>query len=196
MMLFRRLRRMIFLIAVLTSGLIMLIVGSNIYTFQRLSNEKMLAELEFRPLGQQRWQLAYRPAGACQSELHHFAGQQFRVDASFLKWRSWANLLGLDARYRLDRIESRFRDIESDQVVHRIQLAEAPWLGLRGLAVLMWPLADTVYGASAYTDIVSGQRYLLYRSQSGLLLRREPAVRSIHVDGELRIEITRGCDPD
>ena len=192
-MLLRPLRRIIFLTAVLIAGLIMLIVGSNIYIFQRLSDEKVLAELEFRPLGAQRWQLAYRPAGVCETELYHFAGQQFRVDASFLKWRSWANLLGLDARYRLDRIESRFRDIESEQVVHRIQLTEAPWLGLQGFAVLMWPLADTVYGSSAYTDIASGQRYLLYRSQSGLLLRREPVTRSIHVDGELRIEIWRGC---
>lgn len=195
-MLFRRLRRVLLPTAILTMGVIMLIVGSNIYIFQRLSDEKLLAELEFRPLGQQRWQLAYRPQGSCQTELYHFAGQQFRVDASFLKWRSWANLLGLDARYRLDRIESRFRHIDDDQIVDRIELSETPWLGLRGFALLMWPLADTVYGSSAYTDIASGRRYLLYRSQSGLLLRSEPLAPTIHVDGELRIEITRGCDEE
>lgn len=195
-MLFRRFRRALLPTTVLTIAIIMLVLGSNIYIFQRLSDEKFLAEFEFRPLGSQRWQMEYRPFGSCQTELYHFAGQQFRVDASFLKWRPWANLLGLDARYRLDRIESRFRDIESEQLVDRIELSESPWLGLRGFALLMWPLADTVYGSSAYTDIASGQRFLLYRSQSGLLLRSEPVAPSIHVDGELRIEITRGCDED
>ena len=195
-MLFRRFRRAILLTAILTIAIIMLVVVSNSYIFQRLSDEKLLGEFEFRPLGAQRWQMEYHPSGSCQTELYHFAGQQFRVDASFLKWRPWANLLGLDARYRLDRVESRFRDIESEQLVDRIELSESPWLGLEGLALLMWPLADTVYGSSAYTDIAPGRRFLLYRSQSGLLLRSEAVAPSIHVDGELRIEITRGCDED
>ena len=49
------------------------------------------------------------PAIGCDERTFPVFGDQWRVDAEFLKWKYWALLLGLDSQYRLDRLEGRYR---------------------------------------------------------------------------------------
>src|SRR5262252_3043099 len=83
------------------SGLL-LVVGTNLHTYSRLTYETPLAELIFESRGPQRFRATIaNPAG--DRQVFMLNGDEWQLDARVLKWRGWANLLGLDAQYRLER---------------------------------------------------------------------------------------------
>jgi len=93
-----------------------------------------------------------------------------------LKWRGYANLLGLDARYRLERFSGRYRRIEQERYGPRsvFELGESSPIDLWALAEAYprWlPFVDAVYGNAIYLPMVQGARYQVTLSQSGLVGR-------------------------
>ena len=99
-------------------------------------------------------------------------GDQWRVDAEFLKWKYWALLLGLDSQYRLDRLEGRYRSAAEQNsqpnVAH--DLSERTAVDLVALAESLgsWNfLLDATYGSSTYQDIDVDNVYYVYRTHDG-----------------------------
>ena len=125
-------------------------------------------------------------------------GDQWRIDADFMKWRYWASALGLQSHYRLSRIEGRFEEIATAN-------AQAPTAhDLTGGAVLdpLWLvdalgplnfLADASYGASTYTAIDPARAYRVYKTPTGIITRDEPRIVAEFQGEMLEIEIDRGC---
>ena len=109
-------------------------------------------------------------------------GDDWQLDARLLKWHGWANLLGLDAQYRLERISGRYRDIELERSAPRsvYQLAENPGLDLWQMATEhrdRLRFVDAVYGTATYLPMADGARFQVSVGQSGILARplNEPA---------------------
>ena len=103
-------------------------------------------------------------------------GDEWQLDARVLKWKGWANLFGLDAQYRLERVSGRYRDITQERTAERTvyPLAENPGLDLWQITLDKpgrLPFVDAVYGNAAYMPMSDGARYEISITQTGLIAR-------------------------
>lgn len=191
----------VFKIALLPFLLGLLLLGmlfsAWLHTYQRLTHETLIAELSFDRVGEQVYRASVATGDLCRVELYQLYGDQWRIEAQFIKWKYWANLLGLDGMYRLDRIEGRYRDVGEqntrptlayalprETAIDMLDVAEA--LGRMNF------LLDASYGSSTFHHIDTDTVYRVYKTQTGLMTRivpRPPAPPP----GSLRIEIDRAC---
>jgi hypothetical protein len=155
---------------------LLFVVSLNLHTYARLTHEKPVAEIVFEGRGPQRYRatLAQVPSGEMQ--MFVLAGDEWQLDARVLKWKGWANLLGLDAQYRLERVSGRYRDIEQERKDERTvyALSENPGIDLWTLSAdyPRWlPFVDAVYGSATYLPMADGARYEISITQSGLIAR-------------------------
>ena len=172
--------------------------SASIYTYASLTSEAVVAELRFEPLADQEYLARLRSGDFCEERNFRVLGDQWRIDAEFLKWKYWALALGLDSQYRLDRLEGRYRavgqqntlptlshDLKKEAIVDVGGVSES--LGLFNF------LTDASYGSSTYQDIETDQVFYVYRTQTGLITRSEEKAEPRVVETGLVVEITRAC---
>lgn len=152
------------------------IVALNLRTYSRLTYEQPVAELVFEAKGPQSFQVIVTQVPSGSMQILQVSGDEWQMDARVLKWRGWANLLGLDAQYRLERFGGRYRDIEQERTAPRsvYPLADNPGVDIWTLAAngSRWvPFVDAVYGSATYLPMANGARYQVTMSQTGLLAR-------------------------
>jgi len=151
------------------------LIGANLRTYQRLSFEQPAGELQFTRTGERQFNavLTY-PSG----ERASFAlrGDEWQVDARVLKWHAFANLVGFDTAYRLERIGGRYTRIEDERAQARTVFALNPpqridpWeLAHRYRSWLPW--LDAVYGSATFLPMADGALYEIKVSQSVLIAR-------------------------
>ena len=169
------------------------IVSLNLHTYARLTYEQPVAEIVFEQRGPQRYRatLTQMPRGEMQTFI--LAGDEWQLDARVLKWKGWANLLGLDAQYRLERVSGRYRDIEQERKDERTVygLSENPGVDLWVLSTQYprWlPFVDAVYGSATYLPMAEGARYEVKMTQSGLIARPANPAASAASASQLKIE--------
>jgi hypothetical protein len=155
-------------------------VALNLRTYARLTHEEPVAELAFESRGPQRFAAKLTTLPELETRRFELAGDDWQLDARVLKWRGWANLLGLDARYRLERISGRYRDIAQERSAPRsvYALGEEPAFDLWSLAneYPSWlPFVDAVYGSATYLPMAEGATYEVSLTQSGLVARPQNA---------------------
>jgi len=155
---------------------LLFIVSLNLHTYSRLTHEEPVAEIVFEKREPQRFRATLSQARSGEMQTFVLAGDEWQLDARVLRWRGWANLLGLDAQYRLERIAGRYRDIEQERNDLRTvyTLAENPGLDLWRLAgeLPRWmTFVDAVYGSATYLPMADAARYEISMSQSGLVAR-------------------------
>jgi len=187
-----------FLGLMLSGVAVVLLLLSNFYTFHRLVDEEPIAELRFSRLGQQAYEAVLRYGDFCTPEKYLLYGDQWRLDAEFLKWRPWANLLGFDSMYRIDRLGSRYQDIQSENSdLHAAyELVSGMPLDLTSLIASYdgyFTPVDTLYGSSVYAAMDDSAVYRVFRGQSGLFVRKDSATRGTGTDSGLTIEIDAAC---
>ncbi|WP_447971390.1 hypothetical protein [Nitrospira sp. M1] len=169
--------------SVLTLSLVVLLmltflVLGNIYTYSRLTHEKPIAQLTFTPVNVQEFAASLRLGDFCEQENYKIYGDEFRLDAQFLKWKSWATLFGFNAMYRIERLSGRYANIEDENTKIHIahELKSSSTLNLSQYAdrynTKLLPV-DTVYGSSAYKKMKPGVLFTLFRTQSGILIREQ-----------------------
>jgi hypothetical protein len=165
--------------------------GMNLQTYERLTYERPVATLALRQLGPQYYEINLTqptPQGetADAGALYPVHGDDWRIEAQVLKWKPWANVMGLDSQYRLDRLSGRYRTIEQELHGERsaYDLAAAASNARNGAVpfkVEAWDAirryrpyvdaADTLYGSAAYMPMADGARYEVWITQSGLVAR-------------------------
>ncbi|MDX2277185.1 MAG: hypothetical protein NW206_17200 [Hyphomonadaceae bacterium] len=159
------------------------LLGLNIQTYHRLTFERPVATIELTQKGPQLFDAVVvepptpdQPEGITRSfEVH---GDEWRIEARVLKWKPWANVLGLDSQYRLDRFSGRYTDTQQELTAERSAYDIRP---TRQSGVDLWPLArefseyaplvDTLYGSGAYMPMADGARYEVRITQNGLIAR-------------------------
>lgn len=164
----------------LASGAAVGLLGLNIQTYQRLSYEQPVAEVTLRQTGPQAYIATVRKADLTATE-YDVLGDEWQLDARVLKWRPWANVLGFDASYRLERLSGRYKDVAAERTAPRSvhALSTNPGLDLWKLAQTYGesvPVVDTIYGSGAYMPMADGASYQVTMSQSGLVARPSNAV--------------------
>jgi hypothetical protein len=168
------------------------------YTYSVLTDEALVAELRFFELGPQHFEAQLATDGGCTRRTFELYGDQWRLDARFLKWHSWATLLGFDAQYRLSRIEGRYADVAEQNVRPTVAYAleNEPVLDLVDVADRMgrWNVfVDSTYGSSTFQTADPEYVHRVYRTQTGLIARREPLPGVRTSPDEIFVEISSAC---
>lgn len=166
-------------VVVLSAALAIVLFSATVYTYDRLTAETLIAELRFDATGERQYVAHLRTGDRCEERSFPLYGDQWRIDAEFLKWKYWALLLGLDSQYRLDRLEGRYRSAAEQNSLPNVahDLTERTAVDLVSLAESLGSLnflLDATYGSSTYQDIDVGNVYYVYRTQTGIITRHEP----------------------
>jgi hypothetical protein len=155
---------------------VLLLLGSNLYTYQRLTYENEIARIEFWQSGTQQYLAVVSPAGNKSDQSYTLSGDEWQLDARVLKWTGVANLAGLNSRYRLERLSGRYRSVAQERSDPRtvFPLSTNPGLDLWQLLgkIQAWTSwVDTYYGSSTYMPMADQAAYQVVLTQSGLVAR-------------------------
>jgi hypothetical protein len=152
-----------------------LVVAADIKTYQRLIAEQPAGELQFTRLGFRQYNGAFTyPSG----ERTDFAlrGDEWQIDARLIKWHAFANLVGFDTLYRLDRISGRYTNAEDERSQLRtVYPLAAPervdvWDLVQRLRAFI-PWVDAYYGSATFLPMADGAHYKVTISSSGIIAR-------------------------
>ncbi len=165
-------------IIVFSAFIITLLVYSNLHTYKRLTYETPIADIYVHQLGAQKFQisLSYSETDA-EPQYFVLQGDQWQLDARILKWTGWANLLGLDSYYQLDRLSGRYQDVQQARLrkpsIYDLS-ADARGLDLWKMKKIMQSklsFVDTLFGQGVFMPMLDGAHYEISIGQGGLLVR-------------------------
>ena len=155
-----------------------LLVYSNLHTYKRLTYETDVAEIYLRKLKPQQYQLSISFSEADEDQQYYeIKGDQWQLDARILKWKSWANLIGLDSFYQFERLSGRYSNVfQAQQNTPSVyDLTQKS----RGLDI--WRLkqllkdklffVDTLFGQGVFMPMRDGAHFRVTLGQSGLIVR-------------------------
>jgi hypothetical protein len=165
-----------------STGLVLLLLGAgaaliaaNLLTYQRLSAEQPAAELQLTRTGDREFNAVLTYPGG---EHANFAlrGDEWQIDARVMKWRAFANLVGFDTLYRLERISGRYTRIEDERTQARSVYSLNPPQRIDPWDLVhryhSWvPWMDALYGSATFLPMADGALYEIKVSQSGLVAR-------------------------
>ncbi len=190
-----------FLLSLLTLPIILFVIAvfGWFYSVQRLTAEKALLEISFQLIEPQHYMATLESYDGCHWGKYEIFGDQWRVDAQFIKWKTAAILAGFDARYRLERLSGRYLKLnDANSQPHMAHdISHQPALDLVTLSSALGRfnvLLDAEYGSSTYQDIDTHLKYRVYRTQSGLITRSESRTLTRFEDGSLTIRINHACE--
>jgi hypothetical protein len=194
----RKTLRFLLFLVVLLGALVVVLTSATVYTYQRLTAETLIAELRFEQTGDRQYLARLRTGDGCSERVLPLLGEQWRVDAEFLKWKYWALLLGLDSQYRLDRLEGRYTTAAEQNTAPTLahDLGDSTAVDIVALAggLGSWNfLLDATYGSSTYQDIDVGNVYYVYRTTTGIITRAEPLPPRPAPGEPLPINVDRAC---
>jgi len=163
-------------VLLLACAALFFVVSLNLHTYARLTYEQPVAEIVFETRAPQSYRATLTRMPGGEMQIFVLAGDEWQLDARVLKWKGWANLLGLDAQYRLERVGGRYRDIEQERHDERTvySLSENPGVDLWQVSTQhpRWiPFVDAVFGSATYMPMADGARYQVSITQSGLIAR-------------------------
>jgi hypothetical protein len=147
--------------------------------YRALTREDVACEVHVEPTGPQSFRARFVfPDG--HEAVHALMGDQLYVDAHILKWKPWANVLGLHTAYELDRVGGRYASLDDERDKPRTiaSIAASKRLDLFDLRRRYAPLGllvDTDYGSATFVDVRSPAVLEIRVSTTGLLVRAKAA---------------------
>ncbi len=156
-------------------GLLLLAAAANLYTYHRLTEEIVVADINITQQAPNVFELQLAELGKEPIDFS-IKGDEWQLDARFLRWKSWATVLGKHPMLRLERLSGRYADIEQARVAQRSIYSINPQPGLDvwkyGRMYSGWlPFLDAYYGSSVYMPLADGAQYLVTATNSGLMVR-------------------------
>lgn len=160
----------------LAFGAVLLLLGTNLYTYQRLTYETEIARVQLWQSAPQQFLAVVVQQDAEPGRSYLLYGDEWQIDARILKWHAYANLLGLNSRYRLERLSGRYRDVRQEQSAPRTVFSLSDDTGLDiwtllGKLQAWFNWVDTWYGGSAYMPMADRAEYQIILTQSGVMAR-------------------------
>ncbi|MFT5396128.1 MAG: hypothetical protein ACI85N_001324 [Gammaproteobacteria bacterium] len=164
-------------VSLLLAGLLFLSIATNLYSYDRLTYEQDIAKLTFSQLDRQQFLAEITYTNQNKVDEFLIRGDEWQMDARVIKWHGWAQLLGLNAQYRLERISGRYSDIEEEQLKPRTVYSLNSedeidcWKFINNYKKwLAW--IDAYYGSAAYLPMTDNTTYSLSLTQTGLIARK------------------------
>ena len=178
--------------------LFIVLLTASIHTYSTLTAETLIAQVRFERTGEQEFLAYLRTGDLCAEQELPILGDQWRIDAQFLKWKYWALLLGLDSQYRLERFEGRYSSTADQNRKPNLahSLGEPTAVDVVGVARSLGDLnflIDATYGSSTYQVIDTERLHEVYKTPTGILTRSVPRPRDTAAGKPLAVEIRAGC---
>ena len=164
------------------AGLLLLSLGALMGTiaigtqgYRALTREDVAARLFVRPASPQRFTATVRfPDGG--EKTFEIAGDEIYIDARILKWKPFANIVGLHTAYELDRVAGRYRSIEQERGAPRTVYSLAQdravdLFTLRQRHAFLAALLDAEYGSATFAQVTRPAELEVRISTTGLLMR-------------------------
>ncbi len=153
------------------------LIGTNLLTYHRLTHESPIASLQIEKIKPQQYRINLISQDTCKKTSYLLSGDEWQVDARIIKWHGWANLLGMDSHYQLDRISGRYHDIEQQRShfpsVFTLETKQDFDLWALKKKYQWLPWLDAYYGQSVFMPMKNTQSYQLYMTQSGMIARKK-----------------------
>ena len=159
--------------SMLAMGTILVLIIFNLHTYQRLTREIQLARVEVETRTQEG--VPIKILLGEDERVFYIDTHEWQLDARFLKWKSWAYLLGSEPLVRLETLSGRQTNATAGTRLASYKLStENPILADLGSRISDWTgMVDTYYGSSVYMPAVEGSVYSVSASVSGLVARAE-----------------------
>jgi hypothetical protein len=156
------------------AGLIGLI-GYDISTYSALPNDQPLVTLTFQAQGPQRYEVRLDRGKETRTAM--LEGDLWQLDLHVLRWKSLAELIGLESGYRLERLSGRYLAVEQQNLARhgRVLLSEKPlgvdiWQTLE-LGQREMHLVDAQLLRVDYMPIADGAAYAVELAPTGLIAK-------------------------
>lgn len=151
-----------------------LLAGLTFVVYTRLTDEKPFATVYFQQDNHNVFRAYFTEENDSETSEYKIYGDQWRVDAQFIKIVPWANIFGINAQYLLERLEGRYDDIEdqNSQPYLAYDLGENNLFKIPQFLIDCNFLIDAEYGSSSYKEINVSPLYTVYRTQSGIIIRQ------------------------
>ncbi len=162
----------------LALGALAIALALGIQGYRALTAEELAARIDVAPTAPQRFVATlHYPDGRVAS--YSINGDAIYVDAHVLKWKPWANVLGLHTAYELSRVGGRYNDIEQERTAPRSVFALADdrpidLFSMRQRYTWLAPVLDADYGSGTFVAVDARKTLELRVSTTGLLLRPAP----------------------
>ncbi len=148
----------------------------NLQTYSRLTDEQPVAEIELHRVGEQRFQATVRFPQGERPHVFDLRGDEWQIDARILRWRGWAALIGLDSRYRLERLSGRYSDVaqagRQAPTVYDLSLDAGLDVWSVARRYRRWaPVVDAVYGTAAFVPMADDSHWRVSLGRDGLIIR-------------------------
>lgn len=162
---------------------IVTLAGLNMQTYKRLTYERPVANITFEDAGEPGLYRALvvlegetEPlAGPGFESLQRLRGDEWSLGARVIKFKSLANMLGYDAVYKLDRLQTGYEEEVGENVSRVVvRLNEDPSkLARQALEAYGGKVGieDTQYGSAVYNPMGDGLSYDIYMTQDALIAR-------------------------
>jgi hypothetical protein len=159
------------------AGLCLVLVGAT-QGDRALTREEIACEVRVEPAGGQSFRAEFVFPDGHQA-APSLKGDQLYVDAHILKWKPWANLLGLHTAYELDRVGGRYTSLDDERDKPRTVASLATskqfdLFDLRRRYAALALLVDADYGSATFVDVRSPAVLEVRVSITGLLVRPKP----------------------
>ncbi len=163
-------------VSLLLIGLLFLSIATNLYSYDRLTYEKDIAELSFTQLGEQEFRVKITYTNQNKTDGFMINGDEWQIDARVIKWHGWAQLAGFNAQYRLQRLSGRYSDIDDElhkprSVYSLEQKDNIDYWQLINNYKKWLPWIDAHYGSATYLPMSDKTTYTVSLTQSGLIAR-------------------------
>ena len=171
--------RLLFMFSTLLIAIIFALGGIALQGYAAFTHEELAAQISIQPVtGDQFYAHFKYPNGKTANYLLN--GDELYIDAHILKWKPFANFIGLHTCYQLNRVTGRYIELVDEQTKTRTlyTLAEKgpiDLFDLRKKFPKLSVLVDAEYGSATY--IPAGQKnenFALMVSTTGLLIRKLP----------------------
>tara|TARA_Y100000052_G_C2955303_1_gene89663 strand:+ start:4475 stop:5170 length:696 start_codon:yes stop_codon:yes gene_type:complete len=161
---------------VLTGATLMSLVGLNLQSYSRLTLERPVATVELTQVEAQRFQATVLLEGEDVPVTYDVRGDEIEFKARIIKWTPWANMIGYDAVYKLDRMAGQYTNIDEDLAKPRTVYPLHDDRGINAFDLVRkrggWLKAvDAYYGSGTYIPMLNGAKYEIIMTQNGLISR-------------------------
>ena len=161
--------------------LLTVLLLSNLYIYDRLQFEREIANVKIEKIADQHFSVKLELSGKVAVNADYpeveLKGDEWQLDARIIKWKGWANLIGMDSFFLLERLSGRYSDIQqanqSTQSAYSL-IGDEPGLNIwkiKGLLNSRLPFVDAYYGHSVYLPMIDQAVFTVSIGQSGLLVR-------------------------
>lgn len=165
-------------LGVLAVAVIMLLLATNLRTYQRLVYEMPVARVSFERLSTRRFNARLFDVRSGKRAQYRLLGDEWQLDAQIITWHGFATIFGFDPRYRLQRISGRYIDISQElssvRSVHSLLSDDQPdiWSFVKNYQQWMtW--IDVTYGSAVFLPMADKASYSISISRTGLIARPE-----------------------